>query len=565
MQLNLTGLSMPRSSHAVTTLLNAVLAVGSGLDLSEVLTRIVRSACDLVGARYGALGVLRPDGEGLMEFVTSGLTPEEAGQVASQPFGHGVLGTLIRDPRPLRLSAVGEHPDAVGFPPGHPVMTTFLGAPIHVRGEVFGNIYLADKVGGLEFTGEDEELIVALAAAAGMAIDNARMFHMARSGRQWSDALREMTQALLYGRDQRVALSMLVQRAQLAAEAELAAVALAGEDGQLIIEASTGTDPRSRLIVGTPLAEPHWVTILDSGEPLLLLSREGEAVADSLAAQLREASGLPPHGQTAIVPMSVGTGSLGLLVVAWGEGESHTAYDAAEPLKQYADLAAVTLTAASAQRDRARMVVLEDRERIARDMHDVVIQRLFATGLGLQSASRVAAHPYVQKRLSEAVDELDLAIKDIRRMIFALHQPESQPLSEELHDLVVSFAEPLGFTPRLTVVGPLDDPETVDEWLRLDLLAVIREALSNVARHAQAGEVDVAVVVQADLVQVTVEDDGVGMIETGRRSGLANLSERAAGRRGSLVVLSPMAVLGGTRVIWEVPASVGAGPTGDPL
>ena len=248
-----------------------------------------------------------------------------------------------------------------------------------------------------------------------------------------------------------------------------------------------------------------------------------------------------------------------------GAKGSRTRHDAAEPLKQYADLAAVTLTAASAQRDRARMVVLEDRERIARDMHDVVIQRLFATGLGLQSASRVAAHPYVQKRLSEAVDELDLAIKDIRRMIFALHQPESQPLSEELHDLVVSFADPLGFTPRLTVVGPLDDPETVDEWLRLDLLAVIREALSNVARHAQAGEVDVAVVVQADLVQVTVEDDGVGMIETGRRSGLANLSERAAGRRGSLVVLSPMAVLGGTRVIWEVPASVGAGPTGDPL
>lgn len=176
------------------------------------------------------------------------------------------------------------------------------------------------------------------------------------------------------------------------------------------------------------------------------------------------------------------------------------------------------------------MVVLEDRERIARDMHDVVIQRLFATGLGLQSASRVAAHPYVQNRLAEAVDELDLAIKDIRRMIFALHQPESQPLSDELHDLVDSFTEPLGFAPRLTVVGALDDPNLVDEWLRLDVLAVIREALSNVARHAQAAEVDVAVVVEADVIHVTVEDDGVGMVESGRRSGLANLSERAHGR-----------------------------------
>jgi len=159
-QLNLTGLSMPRSSHAVTTLLNAVLAVGSGLDLSEVLTRIVRSACDLVGARYGALGVLRPDGEGLMEFVTSGLTPEEAGQVASQPFGHGVLGTLIRDPRPLRLSAVGEHPDAVGFPPGHPVMKSFLGVPVRVRGRVFGNLYLTDKrgaEGAIQFTKHERD------------------------------------------------------------------------------------------------------------------------------------------------------------------------------------------------------------------------------------------------------------------------------------------------------------------------------------------------------------------------------------------------------------------------
>ena len=302
------------------------------------------------------------------------------------------------------------------------------------------------------------------------------------------------------------------------------------------------------------------MTILDSGEPLLLLSREGEAVADSLAAQLREASGRPSHGQTAIVPMRVQPGSLVLLVVAWGEGESHTAYDAAEPLKQYADLAAVTLTAATAQRDRARMVVLEDRERIARDMHDVVIQRLFATGLGLQSASRVAAHPYVQNRLAEAVDELDLAIKDIRRTIFALHQPESEPLSDEVQDLVTSFAEPLGFEPGLRVTGSIDDPEVVDEWLRLDLLAVIREALSNVARHAQASAVDVQVVLDGDCLQVIVEDDGVGMQETGRRSGLANLSERAHGRGGTLMILSPVAGLGGTRVLWECPMTSTTAP-----
>ncbi|MBK8469657.1 MAG: GAF domain-containing protein [Candidatus Phosphoribacter sp.] len=548
---NLHGLRMPRSADSAATLLGAVLDVGRGLQLPDVLTHIVRSACGLVGAHYGALGVLRPDGQGLMEFVTEGFSREMVQRIGSPPVGRGILGLLISHPEPLRLSRLSEHPSAVGMPPGHPPMTTFLGAPIRVRGEVFGNLYLTDKVGGLDFTDDDEALIVALATAAGMAIDNARMLHNARSGRQWSDALREMSQALLSGRDQRSALSMLVERAQQAAEAELAAVALAGEDGQLVIEASTGSDPRARLIVGTPLTEPHWVTVLDSGEPLLLLSREGEAVTDSLAAQLREASGLPAHGQTAIVPMTVGSGSLGLLVVGWGEGESHTAYDAAEPLKQYADLAAVTLMAATAQHDRARMIVLEDRERIARDMHDVVIQRLFATGLGLQSASRVAGHPFVQGRLAEAVDELDLAIKDIRAMIFGLHQPGTAVLSDELVELVESFSDPLGFAPTVVIDGNLDDSTAVDEGLRLDLLAVVREALSNVARHAQASSAEVVSVLDRVSLTVSVQDDGIGFVDTGRRSGLANLADRARLRGGDLALRSPVRDNRGTTVVWS--------------
>ena len=426
------ALRLPRSRTAVATLLDAVLAVSSDLDLAEVLARIVRGACDLAGAKYGALGVLSPDGRGLMEFVAEGMTPREVARMEHPPRGEGILGLLINDPRPLRLENLADHPAAAGFPEGHPVMTTFLGVPIPVRGEVFGNLYLTEKVGGLAFTEDDEALVVALAASAGIAIENARLYETTHRQQQWSEALGEMSQVLLSGHNQRDALSLLVSRVKAVAEAEMAAVALVDEEtGSLALEAVTGPDERASAFVGTALTATHWYEVLETGEPLLLFSKPGESVADPPAGLLREGAGLPVHGQTAIVPMTVGGRAVGLLIVGWGEGEGHVAYDAAEPLKRYADQAALSLTAATAQRARARMGLFADRERIARDMHDVVIQRLFATGLGLQSAGRVAAHPMVQARLAEAVDELDLAIKDIRATIFQLHHGSHVALDAE--------------------------------------------------------------------------------------------------------------------------------------
>lgn len=518
-------LQLPRSTDAVAVLLDAVLAVGSDLDLDAVMPRLVRSACAMVGARYGRLDVINDAGLEVMAAGTDaddGADGEPATAVGSGGAGH--------DNRPE------------------------MDVPVVVRGRVFGRLHLAEKVGGLDFTDEDQALVVALAGAAGMAIDNARMFEMTRRQQQWSEALSWMSQALLSGQDQREALGLLVEKASAAAEADLAAVALAGEDGVLVIEAATGRNASARAIVGTPLTEPHWVAVLESGEPLLLSSHEGETAADPSAGLLREAGGLSAHGQTAVVPMSVGSGSVGLLVVGWtGEGSS-VAFAAAEPLKQYADQAALSLTAATAQRDRARMGVLEDRERIARDMHDVVIQRLFATGLGLQSAARVAGHPYVQTRLAEAVDELDLAIKEIRRMIFALHQPDSLPLDQEVRELVAGFSGPLGFTPVVAVHGRM---ESVSEDLRMDLLAVVREALSNVARHAQAHRAMVELVVDESSVRLSIEDDGVGYVESGRRSGLGNIHDRAAHHGGEFFIVSPVGVLGGTRLDWDVPLSSG--------
>ena len=519
-----TLLQLPRSTDAVAVLLDAVLAVGSDLDLDAVLPRLVRSACAMVGARYGRLDIINDDG---LEVVVAG----NGAPAPPLPGSTGDMGSL----RPE------------------------LNVPVVVRGELFGRLHLADKVGGLDFTDDDEGLVIALAGAAGMAIDNARMFETTRRQQQWSEALSWMSQALLSGQDQRDALGLLVEKASAAAEADLAAVALAGDDGVLVIEAATGSDTRARSIVGTPLTEAHWLAVLESGEPLLLSSREGESAADPSAGLLREAGGLPAHGQTAVVPMSVGSGNVGLLVVGWTGDGSGVAFAAAEPLKQYADQAAVSLTAATAQRDRARMGVLEDRERIARDMHDVVIQRLFATGLGLQSAARVAGHPYVQTRLAEAVDELDLAIKEIRRMIFALHQPDLLPLDQEVRELAAGFSGPLGFTPVVAVQGRM---ESVGEDLRMDLLAVVREALSNVARHAQANRAMVELVVDDASVKLSIEDDGVGYVESGRRSGLGNIHERAAHHGGQFFIVSPVGVLGGTRLDWDVPLAPGAPPQG---
>ncbi|MGV1008945.1 MAG: GAF domain-containing protein [Dermatophilaceae bacterium] len=543
------GLRLPQSRTAVATLLDAVLAVSSDLDLAEVLARIVRGACDLAGARYGALGVLSPDGRGLMEFVVEGMTSREVARMAHPPHGDGILGLLINDPRPLRLENIADHPAAAGFPEGHPVMTTFLGVPIPVRGEVFGNLYLTEKVGGLAFTEDDEALVVALAASAGIAIENARLYETTRRQQQWSEALGEMSQVLLSGENQRDALSLLVDRVKAVAEAEMAAVALLDEEsGALALEAVTGPDGRPSALVGTALTATHWYEVLETGEPLLLFSKAGESVADPPAGLLREGTGLPLHGQTAIVPMTVGERAVGLLIVGWGEGEGHVAYDAAEPLKRYADQAALSLTAATAQRARARMGLFADRERIARDMHDVVIQRLFATGLGLQSASRVAAHPVVQARLDEAVDELDLAIKDIRATIFQLHKGSHVALDTEIRELAGQFADPLGYAPQVSVEGSL---EAVTEPLRTDLLAVIREGLSNVARHARATAVSIDLRARDGRIDVFIRDDGRGLRDSNRRSGLTNLRERAAVHGGSLHVESRHRQ--GTALTWSVP------------
>ena len=361
-------------------LLDAVMSVGSDLSLPLVLQRIAESARELVGAKYCALGVLDPTRTFLSDFITVAIDDDTRAAIGDLPKGHGILGLLILEPRPLRLPDLNEHPDSYGFPPNHPPMTTFLGVPLFVRGEVFGNLYLTDKEDDEVFTDVDEELAMGLASAAAVAIENARLH----------------------------------ERSQ-------------------------------------------------------------------------------------------------------------------------------------------EMTLLEDRERIARDLHDTVIQRLFATGLTLQSVQRLAERDEVKERLQQAVDDLDTTVRQVRSVIFELdtRRIPGRSLRREILELASESVRALGFEPSVRFDGPVD--AAVPEHVAEHLLAVLREALSNVARHSGASAVAVDVRVNGQLT-VTVTDDGRGGISgaTATGHGVRNMDQRAQALGGNFTI-GPAAAGRGTTVSWSIP------------
>jgi nitrate/nitrite-specific signal transduction histidine kinase len=359
-------------------LLDAVMAVGGDLDLPLVLERITEAARDLVDARYAALGVLDEQRVRLSQFITVGLSDEERARIGDLPKGHGILGLLIHEPKPLRLPDLSAHPDSFGFPPNHPPMTSFLGVPLYVRGEVFGNLYLTDKQDGGGFSDIDEELAMSLASAAAIAIDNARM---------------------------------------------------------------------------------------------------------------------------------------------------HTRMQ--------------------------ELSVLNDRERIAHDLHDTVIQRLVGSGMVLQGTARLIDRPEAVERIQRVIDDLDGTVRDIRSAIFELdtHRAPGRSLRLEVVELAAEAGRGLGFDPVVRLDGPIDT--AVPDHISAHLLAVLREALSNVARHAEASKVEVRLVVDVD-VSLQVTDDGRGLPSRHTAgSGLQNMSSRAS-ELGGRVDVHP-AGDGGTVVQWVVP------------
>lgn len=525
------------SRERLRALLDAVVGIGSGLELRGVLTRIVEASCALVGAKYGALGVIGPD-RTLVEFITQGISAEQHAKIGDLPHGRGVLGLLIEDPRPVRLPDITKHPKSYGFPPNHPPMHSFLGTPIRIRDQVFGNLYLAEKQGAAEFTDDDEEIVVALAAAAGVAIENARLFEVAHRRERWLAATAEITNVLLGQVDRTGALRLVARRAREVAEAQLVLVLLADEDaGQLTVEVVDGTGP-GLAGVTLPLSETAFAQAV---------SEAGYVMVDDLG----KATSWPvpvSTGPALITPLAAADTLHGVLVVAHPPGASSRPEDV-PMLRAFAGQAALALERARAQDEREQILVLEDRERIARDLHDVVIQRLFATGLQLQTAAQLATRPDVAQRISGAVDDLDTTIRDIRTAIFELRTPVSAALRTEIRELVSGAAQALGFRPELRLDGPVDS--AVPDELRPDLLAVIRETLSNAARHAHASAVRVGVHAGDGRVTVTVTDDGVGTADAEPRGGLINLRERAE-RRGGAFALRP-ADPTGTEVVWWVP------------
>jgi signal transduction histidine kinase len=529
------------SRERLRALLDAVVGMSADLDLRSTLERIVVSACRLVGARYGALGVVGDDRR-LVEFITHGIGPAEHAAIGNLPTGRGVLGLLIEDPRPLRMPDITKHPQSYGFPANHPPMHTFLGVPVRIRDRVYGNLYLAEKEGAAEFSDDDEQVVAALAAAAGAAIENARLYAVAQRRHRWLTAATEIT-ALLVGRVQRsAALGLIARRAREVARAEAVLVLVHDEDsGVLTVEVAEFSGEAPEGLVGTTVAvEDSVFADVVSARRQLLVESLGKAAAWSVPVPERPAT---------IVPLATAEVLHGLLVMVPAADERGEPDEDVAMLTTFAGQAALAFERALAQEEREMFMILEDRERIARDLHDVVIQRLFATGMQLQTAARLAGKPEVADRVNAAVDDLDTTIRDIRSAIFELRTPMSAELRAEIRQIVTTAGDQMGLRPSLDLAGPIDS--AVPAELRPDVLAVLREALSNVVRHAAASEVRVSVSVDDGQLIIMVSDDGVGVPERATRSGLENLLGRARRRGGSFEVRPKTPR--GTLVEWSVP------------
>ncbi|GAB2605050.1 GAF domain-containing sensor histidine kinase [Kribbella endophytica] len=522
------------SQERLRALLDAVVGIGADLDLNSTLDRIVTAACKLVGARYGALGVVGPDGKRLSRFITHGVNAEQIAAIGPYPEGHGILGHLIEHPEPLRLTDLSQHPRSFGFPPNHPPMNSFLGVPIRTRDYVFGNLYLTEKPDHADFTEDDERTVTALAVAAGVVIDNARLYADTERRRRWHEVTAEITQLMLGEFDPQDALQLIATRAREVSGSLVGAVLLRADD-HLVIEALDGPAPFQRFLGrAIPLDQPGLTDILE-GDQQVVIEDLAEVFKDH--GRLTDAPELENLGRTMLAPLPAGTGTTGgVLVVAAAAGATLAVTPGTDLVRMFANQATLALDRAQAQRDQSVIAVLEDRDRIARDLHDLVIQRLFATGLQLQGMQRMV-QPDVQQRISRAVEDIDTTIRDLRAAIFELHhQPEQSSLRADVHALVAEYAEPLGFRPRLVCDGPLDT--AVPATARPQIIAAIRESLSNVVRHARATNVLVEVTVTADEVVARVTDDGVGISGSSRQSGLRNLRERAEALGGA-VQLTP--------------------------
>jgi two-component system, NarL family, sensor histidine kinase DevS len=517
------------------------------LSLPAVLRRLVATAKDVSGAKYAALGVIGSDGT-LEQFLHVGMEDDTVRAIGELPKGRGVLGALIDNPKPIRLSRISEDPRSSGFPDGHPPMTTFLGVPIRSRDVVFGNLYLTDRADGGPFTAEDEELVLALAATAGIAIENARLYEESRRRQEWLRASGEISRQLLDPEaDYAETLHEIATSVKRLASADVVTLVTPTRDDPVQLEVIIATGAAERELIGIRYPTENSIAwrAMQDGQAVRL------AFVDQHPDVYLHLRPYVPVSQAMALPLRGEAGPRGAIVA--GRLIPHAPFTASDldMAGTFAGQAAIALELNDARADQQRLGVLEDRDRIARDLHDHVIQRLFAAGLSLQSVAATVEDDTLHERLSRTVGELDETIRQIRTRIHELQEDSSQSLRGTALAVVDQLAPLLPDRPDVSLIGPLDSIS--DEAIIADVEAVLRESLTNVTKHAHATQVRVRIQAGKQQLHLTVTDNGVGLGRSTRRSGLANLSRRAERQGGYLEVCD--SAEGGLRLRWSIPIS----------
>lgn len=534
--------AQPVALAGVENLLAAFAAIADNLGLDTVLERVIAAACQLVDARFGALGVVGPDHR-LSHFITVGLKDDEIRRIGPLPTGHGVLGLLITEPTPLRLSDLREHPLAYGFPANHPQMTSFLGVPIRIHERIFGNLYLTEKNGGVDFSDADEQLVVSLASAAGVAIENSRLFDESNRRTRWLEGGLNAVKELLGEHDGiRNDLEILATHALDASHSILAAVLRDfGNQRELICEAADGVEVEA--LLGRQTRDTRSVDRLPGTLSPVLLN------ADEVAEVLPGA----PAGTigTALCCRLPDEGDRRFLVIGRAPGASPFTEGDHEMMRAFASYVSLALELLRVHRQREQEAVFGDRDRIARDLHDVVIQRLFAAGLSIQSLRKYTADAEALNRISAVTTELDSTIRELRDTIYSLRSvPQVTPtFTSTVFSLVAEAFDGHDLDPVLQLSGPLD--AAVDDERADHVRAVLLEGLSNALRHADAHAITVMLRARDEHLELRITDDGRGFETPSRSSGLANMKRRAELCDGTLSITSTPN--GGTDVRLEIP------------
>jgi signal transduction histidine kinase len=524
---------VPRARDRKDKLLEAGLTLASELSLPVVLQRIVDLAVDVTDARYGALGVIG-DGDVLSEFITTGISEKQRKAIGPIPTGRGVLGLLIQNPKPLRLSNIADHAQSVGFPPNHPPMRSFLGAPVQAMGRVFGNIYLAEKRTAPEFSPDDEEALIMLATQAGVAIANATLYEEIRDRERWLGALRDITDKVLAGAPERELLESVAEHAKELAGADAATIiTVTDTPGELAVAAAVGARASELRGQSLPASGSISGAVMQSGHVLVI---EDVSVDDRAFQPIVR---IGRHGPAVFAPLRIPGGALGTLMVTRLKGAPRFEQRRVNLVETLADQASVAIEYARAQAELRRLGLMEERERIAKELHDGIIQSLFAVGMGLQGTALIAQSPETSTRIEGAVEELDRVIRDLRNYIFGLRP--GILADRQLDQALKVLAEEMQSRSRIAVEVDVDAAVAAALSGRsADIVQLTREALSNVARHARASHATVRLSRQGSNALLSIDDDGVGFDPRAGSvgNGMRNMRERAESLHGDLAVTS---------------------------